>query len=173
MVTLFVYLLLSFEVTAPRISNGTISSINKCNMEAEEHTAEYLVHRLPDELEELIYIRFALDTDGKFQFVKFVVLIASGMFGEGKMRLDESIKQMGSPGRHSSEPRRPFSLSSPSSKDLVTEYQRARITYLEFRLHFTAACCPLQKHPLPYQLGESEPNRYRPSRKIKAQQLVF
>ncbi len=103
-------------------------------MEAEEHTAE-----------------FALDTDGKFQVVKFVILIASRMFSEGKMRLDESIKQMGSPGRHSHLNHDIcFSLNTPSFKDLVTKYQREIITYLDFRLYFTAACCPLRKHPLPY-----------------------
>ncbi len=66
MATLFVYLLLSFEVIAPRISNRTISLINRCNIEAGQRTAKYLLHRLPDELEELIYIRSALDTDGNF-----------------------------------------------------------------------------------------------------------
>ncbi len=59
-------------------------------MEVGKRTAEYLVHCLLDDLKELIYTRSAFDMDGNLQFVEFVVLIGSGMFGEGKKRLDES-----------------------------------------------------------------------------------
>ncbi len=59
-------------------------------MEVGKHTAKYLVHCLPEDLKELIYIHSTLDMDGNIQFIKFIILIGSGVFSEGKTWLDES-----------------------------------------------------------------------------------